>query len=49
MVFTTLLTLKLLGGGANGPTFKKIGLWSTGEKNELLEMHVNLVYNMFDA
>ena len=37
------------GGGANGPNFKNIGLWFTGEKNVLLGMHVNVVYNIFDA
>ena len=30
--------------GSNGPTFKNIGLWFIDEKNELLGMHVNLVY-----
>ena len=35
-----LLTLKLPGGGGpNGPTFKNIGLWFTGEKSVMLNAY----------
>ena len=46
MELKKILTLKLQGG-PNGPTFKNIGLWFTGEK-KCVGMHVNLVYNIFD-